>query len=364
VIQRLKSRGLIPATIVTFALVAAVLAPPVGAALHRFLSTAYSCSTVTVTAAPVSPSTAGTNPIVISGSATCTSPNPVFEFWYLGQGSSTWQLARGYTSSASYNWNSTGALAGNHQWSVWVHDANDSGNSCTNLGCFDNFGNLTYAITTPSCPGPVTATSTPSGSQPGGTQIVITGSTSGCSNSPSFQIWYLGQGSSTWQMVKAYSATATYNWNSTGALAGTHIFSVWAKDSAGPGLHSGLGSTYDVFGNVSITITQPKCTAVTATATPPTAVHGTGAHITIAGTSPTCSNPNPQYEIWYLGQGSSTWQLVKGYSTTATYDWNTTGALAGTHIFSVWIKDAASPGINSALGSTEDTYNNVTVTLS
>jgi hypothetical protein len=39
----------------------------------------------------------------------------------------------------------------------------------------------------------------------------------------------------------------------------------------------------------------------------------------------------------------STWQLVQGYSTSATYDWNTSGAPAGTIYFGVWVKDAGSP---------------------
>jgi hypothetical protein len=35
------------------------------------------------------------------------------------------------------------------------------------------------------------------------------------------------------------------------------------------------------------------------------------------------------------------WQLVQGYSTSATYDWNTTGAAAGTVYFGVWVRDAS-----------------------
>ena len=49
---------------------------------------------------------------------------------------------------------------------------------------------------------------------------------------------------------------------------------------------------------------------------------------------------------------SSTWQLVQGYSTSATYDWNSTGALAGTVYFGVWTKDAASPNSYDAVANT------------
>ena len=54
--------------------------------------------------------------------------------------------------------------------------------------------------------------------------------------------------------------------------------------------------------------------------------------------------------------GSATWQLVRGYSSGATYDWNSTGAATGTVYFGVWIKDAASP-------NTYDAVTNTTVTV-
>jgi hypothetical protein len=42
--------------------------------------------------------------------------------------------------------------------------------------------------------------------------------------------------------------------------------------------------------------------------------------------------------------GSLTWQLVQGYSTNASYRWNSTGAFAGTEQFGVWARDASSAG--------------------
>jgi hypothetical protein len=55
--------------------------------------------------------------------------------------------------------------------------------------------------------------------------------------------------------------------------------------------------------------------------------------------------------------------MVQDYSTSNTYSWNTTGALAGSHYWSVWIKDAASSGTNAALGSTYDAYGPLTYVL-
>jgi hypothetical protein len=54
--------------------------------------------------------------------------------------------------------------------------------------------------------------------------------------------------------------------------------------------------------------------------------------------------------------GSSTWQLLRGYATSATYVWNTTGAPAGTEQFGVWVQDATS-------GAIYDTYVSLPFTL-
>jgi hypothetical protein len=65
-----------------------------------------------------------------------------------------------------------------------------------------------------------------------------------------------------------------------------------------------------------------------------------GSTITVTASAAGC--PNPQYEFWILAPGSSNWQLVQGYSTSATFSWNTAGKPAGTYRYSVWARDAGS----------------------
>ena len=62
----------------------------------------------------------------------------------------------------------------------------------------------------------------------------------------------------------------------------------------------------------------------------------------MTGLASGCTNSNPVYAFWMRPAGSSSWRMIRGYSTSATYDWNTTGALAGTERFGVWVRDAAS----------------------
>src|SRR5438874_11668785 len=86
------------------------------------------------------------------------------------------------------------------------------------------------------------------------------------------------------------------------------------------------------------------CTVITGAATPASPA-APGTQVTITGTA-TCPDANPLYEFWMLPSGSSTWQLVQGYSTSNAYQWNSTGALSGTETFGVWVRDATSAGIN------------------
>src|SRR5439155_1718328 len=90
------------------------------------------------------------------------------------------------------------------------------------------------------------------------------------------------------------------------------------------------------------------CTVITGAATPASPA-APGTQVTITGTA-TCPDANPLYEFWMQPSGSSTWQLVQGYSTSNAYQWNSTGALSGTETFGVWVRDATSTG---ALAGTE-----------
>src|SRR5439155_22173406 len=65
-----------------------------------------------------------------------------------------------------------------------------------------------------------------------------------------------------------------------------------------------------------------------------------GTSVTVTATASGCGSP--VYKFCMRPATSSTWQLVQGYSTSATYRWNTSGAPAGTVYFGVWVRDAKS----------------------
>lgn len=303
------------------------------------------CLSVSATAAPPAPSSSGT-PVTFTGSASGCQ-NPLYQFWTLAPGSSTWQLAQGYSTSAAFTWNTTGLAAGTYRLSVWAHDSSNTGINSNSLGRYDSFGASTYTLTVPGSCASVSAASNPPSPSVPGTAIAITGVAVACPNAL-YQFWLLAPGSTIWAVAQPYSPAAAFNWATTGLAPGLYRLSVWARDAASAGTYTNTLGTYDAFVGTTYTIGAP-CTSVTVTASPASStVHGTP--VTFTAVAAGC--PNPLYEFWVLAPASITWTAVQSYSSTATFAWNTNGQAAGTYHVSVWARDAASPGINTnSLGS-------------
>jgi hypothetical protein len=174
----------------------------------------------------------------------------------------------------------------------------------------------------------------PTSPQPSGTQVTFTASASGCPN-PLYEFWARWQGYNSWQLLQSYSSTSTYHWNSTGAAAGTEYIGVWVKDSSSP------TAGFDANLSIPYSVTTPSCASVSVSAAPTSITHGSGSHVTITASASGCTDPNPQYQFW-MRTTTTGWQLVQPYTSSASYDWNSTGAPVTTVYFGVWAKDANS----------------------
>lgn len=321
--KRLGNRVLMPATIVT-AVLSVVLAPPVGAAVREILPMAV-CTAAGITAAPASPQPSGTQ-IVFTATSTCPNTAQRYEFWMRAASQTDWMMIQSYGTSNTYNWNSTGAAAGIVYFGVWVKDATST--TATN----DAKASMAFTVGSPCGSASVSANPT---TVAAGAHSTITGVATGCANTgPLYEFW-LRTATSDWFLARPYSTTATYDWNSTGAPAGTIYFGLWVKDA------KSKTSTFDANASTTVTVTAPVCTGLTASAVPTTVVHGAGTHVIVTATASGCTNPSPKYQFW-LRTTTTDWQLVKSYSTSNTYDWNSTGAPVTTVYIGVWAKDAAS----------------------
>jgi hypothetical protein len=300
----------------------------------RSFNMVTNCSSVTLTAAP--PNQAPTSSTVTL-TATATGANcvsPQYRFWVMPPGGA-WTMVRDYSGTNTFSWT---APAGLGTYYLGVH-----ARALASTAPFESTASIPYTVTPQNCTS-VNLSATPASPQPSGTQVTLTATSSGCPT-PYYEFWARWQGSSAWQVLRGYTTSNTYVWNSTGALTGTENFGVWA-------CYADCGSTLDVYTSITFTVNAPSCSSVTASATPTTVVHGSGTHVTITAAASGCTNANPRYEFWMRAASQSTWQLVQGYGTSATYDWNSTGALAGTVYFGVWARDANSTASYDAVAST------------
>jgi hypothetical protein len=217
-----------------------------------------------------------------------------------------------------------------------------------------------YAYHAVPCTG-VTLTAAPPNTTQSGNTVTLTAVASGCPN-PLYQFWALTPGSGSYQVIQPYSTSNTTGGATVGAPPGTYHFSVWARDSSSSGTTTVSSGSFDTSANITYTLTPaPPCTAVSLGASP-SSPQLSGTAITFTA-SATCPNANPLYQFWMLAPGAGTWTKVKAYSTSGTFNWDSSGAAAGLYHFTVWAKDASSSGSNSNSLGSWDTSANTTYTL-
>lgn len=186
----------------------------------------------------------------------------------------------------------------------------------------------------------ISASAEPASPQASGTQVTFTGGATCPSVRPLYEFWAEWQGTTSWQLLQAFSTTNVYHWNSTGAASGTETFGVWARDanSVGNLCNTNMGC-YDTSVAFSYTVQVYPCTSVSESASPGSP-QPAGTYVTFSASASGC--PYPLYEFWALWQGDPNWHLLQAYSTGNSYVWNSTGASPGTEYFGVWAKDASS----------------------
>ncbi|HEY1456316.1 MAG TPA: glycosyl hydrolase family 18 protein [Candidatus Dormibacteraeota bacterium] len=300
----------------------------------------------------------GTGTAVTFTATTTTCPQPLYEFWLQPPGSTTWILGRPYSTDPSFRWDTRGAPAGTYQLSAWVRDTFSGSATPSGLGgTYDAFTGFADTLTTTPCTS-TTVTASPVSPSGSGTQVTLTGASTCAHPTPLYEFWMRPAGLSSWWLLQGWSTTATVTWNSAGALLGTEQLGVWVRDASSGGTIGSGSARYDDTGGAPYSIVGPSCASVTASASPasPTG-HGTGAQVTVTAVAAGCTDANPLFEFWMLPAGSTRWVLLQGYTTTATYTWNTNGAPAGTERFGVWVRDARS-------SAAYDTYVGLDYTLS
>jgi len=310
------------------------------------------CKAVAVIANPTSQASVGSPVTVTANASGCPHPNPLYEFWVLAPGAGLYTLGQAYSTSPTLNWNTSGKAPGTYRFSIWARDASSAGTYGNSSGTYDAYDANLYYTLTAGCPA-VGVSALPSSPAMSGTPITVTASASACPN-PLYEFWVLAPGASLYTLAQPYSTNGVFNWDTTGKAAGTYRFSVWVRDASSAGTYGNSSGTYDAYNaNLYYTLTA-GCPAVNVSASPSSPAMA-GTPITVTASASSC--PNPLYEFWVLAPGASLYTLGQAYSTSPTFNWNTSGKAAGTYHFSVWVRDASSAGTYGNSSGRYDAYN-------
>ena len=300
------------------------------------------CYAAAVSANPASPILAG-NSVTITATAGCPDPNPVYQFFVLAPGASSYQIAQPYSTSPTFAWSTGGLFPGVYRIAAWARDASSAGQFSNSFGTWDSSSSdLYYTVTTNPCTA-AGLTAAPAGLASVGTAVVITAHSSGCANAL-YQFWTLAPGASRFTLAQAYSTSATYTFDTTNKVPGAYVLAIWARDRSSPGTFGNSLGRWDVSNTSGYTVTT--CTAGSLGSAPPASA-GVGASVTFTATASGCPNPNPLYQFWVLAPGASSWAILQPYSTSNTLIWSTTGKAPGSYQVAVWVRDTSSAGVFS-----------------
>ena len=305
---------------------------------------AFGSSTVTLTGcatASISPaSTSAPVGSVVHLTASSTGcANPQYEFWvqYLD---GTWHVARAFSTTPGWDWNTAGLTGGTYTVHVWANNVGDS------TATWEANGSATVTLIGCTSAGIAPSSTT----QPVGTTIQFTASSAGCPN-PQYEYW-LQNLDGTWTMTRAFSSDPTWSWNSSGLSPGTFTVHVWANNAGNPTV------TYEALGSSTVTLTGCATAGIAPSNT--TAQAGSIVHLTASSTG--CANPQYEYWVQYL---DGSWNMLRAFSTTPAWDWNTAGLGPGVYTVHVWANNVGdSTAAFEAVGSSTVTLTGGCVTAS
>lgn len=268
-------------------------------------------SAVTVSASPAAPQTVNTA-ITLTAVATGGS-NVQYMFWVYNPATiPAWSELQAYSASATCSW--APAAPGHYLLSI--------------TACDGVRGTVVNTMTWDGVAGtPITAVSisaNPVAPQPLNTPITLTAAATGGAI-VEYQFWtYNADNDPTWQLVQAYSVSATCRW--TPAAAGNYLLSVTAHDDT-TGQEMNATAWYG--------ITGAPLTAVSL-ATAPNSPLLTSAPVFLNATA--AGGTDVQYQFWvYNAMLSPAWSAVQAFSLQSTCFWSPT--VSGNYLLAITARD-------------------------
>jgi hypothetical protein len=251
-----------------------------------------------------------------------------YQFW-LKDTSGSYTLVQPFSSTATWSWNSAGNPAGIYSVAAQVKTA---GTAPPNGFDSENVVSITVA---PPALQTMDIVTTPNGPQVAGAPVAVAATNvSGGSGSYQFQFW-LKDTAGVYTLVQPFSASNVWNWNTVGLAPGVYSVAVQAK-SVGSSSPNG----YDVERVVSYVIAPPAAQTMDILAAP-VSPQTAGSTVTISATNVGGGSGSYQYQFW-LKDTFGVYTLAQPFSSSSSWNWDTTGLPAGTYYVAVQAKSSGS----------------------
>jgi N-acetylmuramoyl-L-alanine amidase/Fibronectin type III domain len=267
------------------------------------------CATAELASDVTSPQVLGSQLRLTATSTGC--PNATYAF-FLRYPNGRWYNGRLF-GGPTWTWDTLLYPKGTYMIRLVANQSGDTANP-------EVIVNQTFSLTEPP---PCTSVGVTPGTviQPAGSTVSFTARATGCPITL-YKYWVRYPNGS-WAILRNFSTNPILNWNTIGLAPGKYKVDVWAT-------HPGHSLTsVEVYGLSYVTLTG--CTS--ATLSPALTSSAVGSPVVFTASSGGC--PNPVYQFW-LKDTLAKWHLMRAFSTSATWTWDTTSWAKGTYQIVVW----------------------------
>lgn len=281
-----------------------------------------------ITATPPSPRPVGTAQVTVSAEAIGGGATNSYEYkFWLKTPTAAWTVVQNYSTTPSWTWNTSALPAGTYFVQV---DIRNVGSTVTR----DAAKVLTYVLAPPASAANLVAN--PTSPRPVGTLVNFTGSGSGGGGNYEYRFWLKPPGGA-WSVVRNYSNVATWSWNTTALPIGTYYIQVDVRNT-------GSTANREAAKVIPFTLYTPA-TGADLTATPQSPQPAGTANVNFTASVPGGTGTY-EYKFWL--KTGTTWAVVRNYSTSNVWSWNSTAVPAGTYYIQVDVRGVGSPSTREA----------------
>ncbi|QDU99039.1 hypothetical protein [Lignipirellula cremea] len=247
-----------------------------------------------------------------------------YRYW-MQQAGQDWLLARDYSSDPEWGWDTTGIQQGNHSVRVDVRTAGSTADQ-------EASAEYTHLLTAQEVATGVTLASDQSRRVNPGATIEFTADGVGGSGEYEYRFW-MRSASGSWSVVQGYSTDSHWQWDTTDLPSSRYFVQVDVR-SQGSILSREAAQVIE-----HLVTDVPPVTGVNLISNAPSGPIRPGTNIQFQALA-AGGAASPEYRFW-LHSESTSWQLVRDYSTDSTWSWDTSAAKWETY----WVQvDARSEG--------------------